>query len=83
VEQARGACHLPPPFPPTTKFAPLLPRGAVIAGIDLPHRLVTSVAQRGGHAWQTVGMTSHLPVALVGARMVEQPARGVGQGPPA
>jgi hypothetical protein len=48
VEQARGARYIPPPFPPTTKFAPLLPRGALIAVITVHHRLVIPVAQGRG-----------------------------------
>jgi hypothetical protein len=60
------------------KPAAVLARGAVIAVIARPHQPVTSVVQSSGHAWQTVSMSSHLPVALVGARMVEQLARGAG-----
>jgi hypothetical protein len=49
----RSMLH-PTSLPPTTKFAPLLPRGALIAVITVFHRLVTPLrhtVDRLGRWW--------------------------------
>jgi hypothetical protein len=76
VEQARGPRDTPPPFPPTTKFAPLLPRGALIAVISVRHRLVIPVAQRRGQARPTVGLSPPLTATLA-VHIVESRAKVV------
>jgi hypothetical protein len=75
----RSMLH-PTSLPPTTNFAPLLPRGALIAVITVFHRLVTPVAPRRGSARPMVGLSSPLTATLA-VHIVESRAKGVRQLP--